>query len=56
MSSSGFTFIQYDVNEPYPDESMKRVPYQPPVSTDKFGSFAAYSLLVGFIFMSLFLM
>lgn len=54
--AKGFTFIQYDINDSYPDESMNRIPYRPPVSTDKFGVYAAYSLLVGFIFMSLFLM
>lgn len=54
--SKGFQFVQYDINEPYADESMKRMPYSPPVSTAKFGVYAMYSLIIGFIFMSLFLM
>jgi hypothetical protein len=52
----GFQLIQYDLNTPFPDESAKRIAYLPPVETAKLGVYSAYCLIVGFIFMSLFLM
>ena len=54
-ASKGFEFIQADVNnEGSFDES--RIPYVPPVNPLLFGKYAAYLLLGGFIFMSLFTM
>ena len=54
-ATKGFEFIQTDVNnEGSFDES--RIPYVPPVNPLLFGKYAAYLLLGGFIFMSLFTM
>ena len=51
--SGNFKVIMRDVNEDILEA--ERVAYSPPISPSNFGSYALYFLVVGFIFMSFFI-